>query len=132
MNLLDASIQSELEARIKDNEFDVVIISPPCSTWSRANFEPPPGGSPEPRYPKPCRSKQHPWGFPNARPACCKRADQGNTFIHFALRATAAAISVKNDQGKVIRILLKHPEDLGRAHGGKARPVFGNWTSFDH
>ena len=37
MNLLDANIQSELEARIKDSQFDVVIISPPCSTWSRAN-----------------------------------------------------------------------------------------------
>ena len=36
MDLLDANIQSELEARIKDAQFDVVIISPPCSTWSRA------------------------------------------------------------------------------------------------
>ena len=32
MNLLDADTQSRLEARIKENEFDVVITSPPCST----------------------------------------------------------------------------------------------------
>ena len=99
MDLLDADIQSELEARIKDNQFDVVIISPPCSTWSRANYKPPPGGKPDPRFRKPCRSKQHPWGFPNYLPAGRKRAEQGNAFIHFAPCAIAAAISVTKQPG---------------------------------
>ena len=117
MDLLDSTIQSQLEARIKDAQFDVVIISPPCSTWSRANCKPPPGGRPDPRFPKPCRSKQYPWGFPNDLPAGRRRAEQGNAFIHFALRSIAAAINAR--KSATIRILLEHPEDLGRAHGGK-------------
>ena len=59
-DLLDTQVQAQLEARLRGGEFDVVILSPPCGTWSRANYSPKPG-------PKPCRSRQYPWGFPGQR-----------------------------------------------------------------
>ena len=58
--LLNPDIRADLERKIESGNYDVVIISPPCATWSRATFNPPPGGWPDPRYPQPCRSKQYP------------------------------------------------------------------------
>ena len=34
-DLLDAEKQANLLARIEDGEFDIVILSPPCGSWSR-------------------------------------------------------------------------------------------------
>ena len=36
--LLDADRQAELEARIAEGEFDFLILSPPCGSWSRLNY----------------------------------------------------------------------------------------------
>ena len=105
-DLLDPEVQANLEKKISQGGYDVVVISPPCATWSRANYNPPPGGRPDPRYPDPCRSKQHPWGFPDSKPATRRRADLGNAFIHFALRAVAASAKVWREEGKVVRVLL--------------------------
>ena len=56
-DLLNPEVQAELERKIESGGYDVVIISPPCATWSRATFNHPPGGRPDSRYPEPCRSK---------------------------------------------------------------------------
>ena len=79
-DLLDADRQAELEARIAEGEFDFLILSPPCGSWSRLNYGHNPG-------PKSCRSKVFPWGFPNSGPAQRQRAEQGNAFIHFCILA---------------------------------------------
>ena len=50
-DLLDADRQAELEARIVEGEFDFLILSPPCGSWSRPNYGHKPGS-------KPCRSKE--------------------------------------------------------------------------
>ena len=47
-----------------------------------------------------------------------KKADMGNAFVHFAIRAIQAATRVKQAD-KVVRVLLEHPEDLGRTRTGK-------------
>ena len=36
-DLLDSEKQSQLLGRLEEGAFDLVILSPPCGTWSRAN-----------------------------------------------------------------------------------------------
>ena len=52
-DLLDRQAQEALLAQIGAGDYDVLILSPPCGNWSRANFSDKPG-------PKPCRNRQHP------------------------------------------------------------------------
>ena len=112
-------IQARVEQQIKDGKYDFVVVSPPCASWSRATYNPPPGGKPDRRYPSPCRSKAHPWGFPEAKPSTRRRAEQGNAFIHFAIRALEAIVTAWKQRGQVVRVLLEHPEDLGCTRTGK-------------
>ena len=58
-DLLDSEVQSRWEARIESGEFDLTVLSPLCSCWTRSLFQP--GG------PVPCRDKAHPWGLPSRR-----------------------------------------------------------------
>ena len=46
--------QGRWESRIKEGEFDIAIIAPLCSSWTRLLFSDKPG-------PQPCRDKFHPW-----------------------------------------------------------------------
>ena len=43
---------------IRGGAYDLVIVAPPCNTFSRAHFRSGPG-------PKPLRDREHPEGFPN-------------------------------------------------------------------
>ena len=52
-DLLDSETAAKIEARISEGDFDLIILSPPCASWSRANYA---GGV----GPKPCRSKEFP------------------------------------------------------------------------
>ena len=103
-DLLDKDRQAELEARISDGEFDFIILSPPCGSWSRCNYSSKPGA-------RPCRSKDFPWGFPNASQHQKARAEQGNEFIHFCIRAVEATRTARKRHGHVCRVLWEHPED---------------------
>ena len=69
-NLLDRAAQDEWIARIESGEFDFVLFSPPCGTWSRANWANSLG-------PAPCRDRAHPWGIPRQLFAQRRRASQG-------------------------------------------------------
>ena len=44
-----------------------------------------------------------------------ERAEKGNDFIHFTIRAIEAAICARESSGRVVRLILEHPEDLGAA-----------------
>ena len=118
-DLLNPEAQAKIEQNIMDGKYDFVIVLPPCASWSRATYNPPPGVKPDKRYPSPCRSKEHPWGLPDAKPSTKRRSEQGNAFIHFALRALEATASVWRERKQVVRVLLEHPEDLGRTRTGK-------------
>ena len=74
-DLLDRAKQDVWLERLEDGEFDVIVLSPPCGTWSRANWANDDG-------PKPCRNRRHPWGIPNMRANAQLRAESGmSSFI---------------------------------------------------
>ena len=115
-DLLDESVQEQYLAKILDGDFDFVILSPPCGTWSRANWANDDG-------PPPCRDRFSPWGFSPDRAKdhrfrmCTagqkRRTEQGNAFVHFSIRAIRNAADARK-KGHHVRFLLEHPEDLGR------------------
>ena len=87
----------------------VLLLSPPCSTWSRARF----------RYAgkfgaKPLRNSAYVWGFPWLEASQRELADRGNFFIHQCIRAVQLQLSV----GKFF--LWEHPEDLGATSQGES------------
>ena len=56
-DLADRSLQKRSLSELANGLYHVVLITPPCSTWSRvrgANC----------RGPPPIRSREHPWSFP--------------------------------------------------------------------
>ena len=38
-NLLDGEAQSCWEARVESGEFDITVLTPPCSLWTRLLFQ---------------------------------------------------------------------------------------------
>ena len=65
-DLMDKRTQDLYLAKIAAGDYDLILLSPPCGSWSRANYKGPPG-------PEPCRSRAHPWGLPNMLPNQRKR-----------------------------------------------------------
>ena len=112
-DLIDNDAQARWEARIRDGEFDITILTPPCSSWTRALFRP--GGLPS------CRDKKNPWGLSHALDKVRAKARAGNVFVHFTIRFAAAAFAARKFSGTTVRVLIEHPEDLGRStHGTPA------------
>ena len=113
---MDKAKQDEFLAQVEAGEYHFVILSPPCGTWSRANWANKSG-------PQPCRDREHPWGYPSEhfKPECrarqLSRAEDGNEFVHFSIRAIRAS-KIARSKGFFSRSLLEHPEDLGRVHSG--------------
>lgn len=73
-DLTKGALQQSLLQRIMAGEFDIVLITPPCSTWSRvrgANCRGPPA----------IRSQGYPWGFPWLSARHLKDAELGNVLI---------------------------------------------------
>ena len=106
-DLTKGAVQQALLDRIKKGEFDVVLVTPPCSTWSRvrgANCRGPPA----------IRSKDYPWGFPWLSSRHQKDAELGNILIVFMLEV----LETLGDHpvaasGRAIIVFGEHPEDLG-------------------
>ena len=115
-DLLNKDSQESYIQAIEQGEIDVQILSPPCGTWSRASWA-------NDLKPQPCRDRAHPWGFPNQLRSQQKRAETGNEFVHFAIRALAAGEEAKK-RGHRIRSLLEHPEDLGRTPRGTPASIW--------
>ena len=108
-DLLDPAIWESLVAEITNGEWDVIMLSPPCSTWSRARF----------RYSgkfgaKPLRNSTYVWGFPWLESSQRELADRGNFFIQQCARAVRSQVAA----GKYF--LWEHPEDLGRTVNGES------------
>ena len=111
-DLINTESQAAWEARVQSGEFDVIFVTPPCSSWTRALFSDKPG-------PPPCRDKAHPWGLPGNDGPAKARTDLGNKCIHFSIRLLKAAQVAKKVTGTIVRGLLEHPEDLGVIRHGK-------------
>ena len=110
-DLFDKSKQDAFLQQVEAGEYHINILSPPCCTWSRANWANDTG-------PKPCRARAHPWGYPadhyefKHRAKQLRRAEDGNEFIHFSIRVIRASATARAN-GHFSRSLLEHPEDLG-------------------
>lgn len=107
-DLVDLDRQEAWLERVEAGEFDCIVNSPPCGPWSRANWANLSG-------PTPCRSRRHPWGFANNLGSQRRRAENGNTSVHFTIRAIGAAQASKA-KGELVLSLLEHPEDLGACY----------------
>lgn len=74
------TVQAALLARIKNGDFDLVLSTPPCNTWSRVLFANSFG-------PCPVRSKAYPWGYPWLEGPNKARLECGNLLVKFTLEA---------------------------------------------
>ena len=88
--------------------WDVLILSPPCNTFSRArcNWM---GGT----FPKPVRDQSFPWGFPWNSNQNKQLAETHNSFILNCFHAVKLQIAASRFW------LWEHPEDLGRTKDGQ-------------
>ena len=110
-DMLDSEAQEAIMARIAAGDYDIVVMSPPCATWSRARLS-------NHKGPGPVRDRDHPWGIPHLRYEWMKKsAAEGNVFIHFAIRTIATCQAAKR-RGFRVMTILEHPEDLGRCPKG--------------
>ena len=92
--------------RIAAKEFDAVLLSPPCATFSRAawaNF----------RGPRPIRSYECPRGLETLTPAERDRAILGNIFADFSYEVAALVAD-----GAATFMAMEQPEDLGALASG--------------
>ena len=105
-NLSLAKVRQSYLDRIAAKEFDAVLLSPPCATFSRApwaNF----------RGPRPVRSYECPRGLQTLTPAERDRAILGNIFPDFSYEV---ATLVAN--GAAAFFAMEQPEDLGALASG--------------
>eukprot|EP00435_Cladocopium_sp_Y103_P024615 s4687_g6.t1 len=105
-DLSSAQLWDEIFADIRDGKYDVVIMSPPCGTWSRVRFQWQlhPG-------PRPQRNKSWPWGFPWLSAANKKKVEVANYFVSQTIQAAHFAHAAGTC------FLIEHPEDLGSVNG---------------
>lgn len=105
-------------ASIKTRQWDAVILTPPCNTFSRSrhNWKNSPG-------PRPVRSRDYPFGFPWLAPKNRRICDQGNLFVNQTVEAAQACFD--HD----IPYLIEHPEDLGAVSDGQVPASIWQWPS---
>ena len=105
-DLSSAQLWEEIFTEIDSGKYDVIIMSPPCGTWSRVRFQwlIHPG-------PRPPRNKTWPWGFPWLSAAQRKKVDTANYFVSQTIAAAHRAFA----SGTCF--LIEHPEDLGSVNG---------------
>ena len=104
-DLTNQDLWSEIFTLIDSGNW-MVIVSPPCNTFSRARFQFAhfPG-------PKPLRNRTWPKGFPWLSNKQKQQVDEANLFVLNCVEACRRAV---NSCG---HFLLEHPEDLGAVHG---------------
>ena len=101
VDLAKSKERQKLLTRIRAQEFQAILLSPPCSTFSRApwaNF----------KGPRPVRSAAQPRGLDKLTAAERDRCILGNIFADFTWEVVELAIEVN-----VSFLFLEQPEDLG-------------------
>lgn len=91
--------------QIAARDWDVVLVSPPCNTWTRAVWSNYNG-------PKPMRSFDYPMGFPWLPWRTKQTCMLANTLAIFAIEVLDKQLSVGG------HVLLEQPEDLGTIRSG--------------
>ena len=100
------SNRDKILEKIKLHKYDVIILSPPCSTFSRAPWS-------NRKGPRPIRSFLKPKGLERLSWAERKKANWGNTLKDFTFEALLVAL-----EAEVHMILFENPEDLGALQHG--------------
>ena len=111
-NLLDDGVSTVFLENISKGHYDLVLVAPPCNTFSRAVFANSLG-------PKPVRDMCWPDGFPWLEPHSRRLADEGTRMVELALECLARAAETSSTRG-----LLEHPEDLGSAALGDPASIW--------
>ena len=106
-NLTKVDVSGRLIARIVANEFEALIASPPCNTYTRVMFANSYG-------PQPMRTALHPMGFPWLTSLRRRTVQLANTLTDVTMRAALA--QANNVPGLII---IEFPEDLGAVVRGK-------------
>ena len=109
-DLNDDEKWEEIAKRIKQGDFDAIIMSPPCSTWSRAVWSNKIG-------PRPVRSRDFPHGFPWLKGELKEKAAIGSKLV---LRC----VEVLDIAPPYTVCVWEHPEDLGRSRNGVPASVW--------
>ena len=110
-NLLDEDVQIALLESIGQGEYGIVILIPPCHTYSRLQFANNFG-------PRPLRNRQYPRGFPWLRGKNKRKAEEGNAITDFCWQVLELVDRLAETQAAHVVAILKHPEDLGAASKG--------------
>ena len=109
-DLLSEATQQSLLQRIAEGQFDAILMSPPCGTWSRAPWANAHG-------PRPLRSCLEPWGFPWLEGMRKQKMEDSNSMIVLCLRV----LCLLEEKAFATAFLLEHPEDLGAVTSFKRR-----------
>ena len=92
--------------KIRSRCYDAVLLSPPCSTFSRAPWA-------NKRGPRPVRNFANPRGLDSLSSSERDRAILGNIFADFCYEVIACTLDVD-----ISFLLLEQPEDLGAMRYG--------------
>ena len=106
LDLTQKAVQERLLSKIASGEYFAVLISPPCSTFSRVTWA-------NKRGPRPVRSYVWPKGFTRLSWTERKRANWGNIMADFSF--LAFAMQMKHVH---VMALFENPEDLGAIKSG--------------
>ncbi|OLQ03582.1 Anthranilate N-benzoyltransferase protein 2 [Symbiodinium microadriaticum] len=123
MDLAKSTLRQSYLDKIQAKSFDAILLSPPCSSFSRAPFA-------NHRGPRPVRCYQHPRGKDTLTARERDRAILGNVFADFAWEvATLVA------KGAANFLAFEQPDDLGAIHKGPfagERPAsMWQWPAFE-
>ena len=108
-----------LSTSLKAGDWDVLIASPPCNTFSRAR-----GNS---DGPAPLRSSDRQYGFPWLEGNAASRIREANQLVD----RTVAAIICGRESSSKTQFLLEHPEHLGRSKSGYNPASIWKWPSVE-
>ena len=111
-NVLHDEFWEDILEQVRSEQFDLILLSPPCNTYSRASFSNSPGSVP-------LRNADWPEGFPWLTGRLKDKAQAGTELLRRALDLAAVASEVG------VPWLLEHPEFLGTTPRGTPASV---WT----
>ena len=80
-DLTDSDLQLHIINSIHSGSWDVVLVAPPCETWSRVLFS-------NSRGPRPQRNRKHPWGIPQENGQLSDKIIAANNLLFFCSHAS--------------------------------------------
>ena len=108
LDLTKDSVQRDLLNKISAGYYAAIILSPPCSTFTRATFS-------NRKGPRPVRSYVHLRGLSRLTWTERKKANWGNTMTDFSFQVCKAV------QNMDTMLIFENPEDLGAVQAGHYR-----------